>query len=613
MTDNQTDMEKRLEELTKELLSLKQRLDSQPETQRSSEFQDKGQDKPAGELPSKAGNDLNTAPTSAQTEEILEITDELVSWAGKASLLPRMSALCFLLVVALILRTITESGLINTLAGSVLGMGYASAMMMLGWYKYRQESPLAPVFAGCGAVLISTIVVETHMHFLALPIIPAYLTLMATGIAMAVVSYKFNAFTPISLGTLSMCLAGAAMDYPNPHFPYLAMILVTANILGYFAARLKRCSWLRWILLVVTLIMLHLWALRLGTALYRKIPPEPALALPLFFPVLIVFAFVYLTIGLLGIMRSGNERISRFDFSLPTINVAWTFAAAYYVVGAGGSSKFFLGCTGVILAVIHLGIGYRLACRHLERAPGTNSLVFAGSFLAILSLPVALGSTIFALPILSLFAFTLLHFSGRWQSGGVRITSYALQIYCATTISLILFGQVASQNSLTSAGSALAVTLISFLHYRFCRKGPPPANSEIFTRFDSRDRTAIGLLIASLVSGFFLARLGVYHLLLRIPGEITNSFRCAQSVLINTAAIGLMLIAFRNSNREVRNVAILVTIIGGFKVFFSDLFGTHGLPLVISVFSFGLAAAIESVALGKWGKTKDVTMPDATS
>jgi hypothetical protein len=75
-------------------------------------------------------------------------------------------------------------------------------------------------------------------------------------------------------------------------------------------------------------------------------------------------------------------------------------------------------------------------------------------------------------------------------------------------------------------------------------------------------------------------------------------------VLINAAAAGIMLFAFFRRNKEIRNVAILVTVVGGIKVFLYDLFGSHGVPLVISVFTFGLAAAVESLALGRWQRHK---------
>jgi len=197
-------------------------------------------------------------------EEMPELSEEVLSWASRNAVLPRLATVCFLMVIALVLRTITDSGLVNKLLGSGLGMGYATALMIFSWYNYSKESPLAPVFAACGVVLMSTIVVETHMHFQALLLVPAYLTLMATGFSMALMSRRFNAFVPISVGVLGMCFAGAAIDYPRPFFPYLSLVLLTANVLGYVAAQLKRCSWLRWSVLAVTMIMLQLWGIRLG-------------------------------------------------------------------------------------------------------------------------------------------------------------------------------------------------------------------------------------------------------------------------------------------------------------------------------------------------------------
>ena len=76
-------------------------------------------------------------------------------------------------------------------------------------------------------------------------------------------------------------------------------------------------------------------------------------------------------------------------------------------------------------------------------------------------------------------------------------------------------------------------------------------------------------------------------------------------MLINTAAAILMLIALSRRDREVRNVAILVTVIGGLKVFLSDLLGRHGIPLTASVLTFGVAAAVESVALGRWARESE--------
>ena len=192
-------------------------------------------------LSARLGEEASTGPavaspaSTAEDEytpgEIADVSEEVLNWASRNALLPRLATLCFLMVVALILRTITDSGVIDKLIGSGIGMGYAAILMFAGWYKYRENSLLAPIIAASGAILMSAIVVETHTYFNALPVVPAYLTLIATGIGMALISRQFNAFTPVSVGILGMCFAGAAMDYPRPFFPYLALVLFTANLL----------------------------------------------------------------------------------------------------------------------------------------------------------------------------------------------------------------------------------------------------------------------------------------------------------------------------------------------------------------------------------------------
>ena len=122
-----------------------------------------------------------------------DASEELLSWVGKSALLQRLSTLCFLLVIALILRTVTDSGLIALRTGSILGMGYAAMLMFLGWRRYKSNNPLAPIFTICGAVLMFTIVVETHAHFESLPSVPAYTLLMLTGLGMAALSYLYRA------------------------------------------------------------------------------------------------------------------------------------------------------------------------------------------------------------------------------------------------------------------------------------------------------------------------------------------------------------------------------------------------------------------------------------
>jgi hypothetical protein len=108
-----------------------------------------------------------------------------------------------------------------------------------------------------------------------------------------------------------------------------------------------------------------------------------------------------------------------------------------------------------------------------------------------------------------------------------------------------------------------------------------------------------------------MMRCVIYHTLQMVYGQLPpDAFTCSQSVLINTAAVFLIVLAYLRRDTEIRNVAILVTVVGGIKVFAFDLLSTHGLPLVFSVFSFGQAALVESIALGKWQKhTAEKTAP----
>jgi hypothetical protein len=543
---------------------------------------------------------ISHADTSAEPEDVSE---EILSWAHRASLLPRLATLCFLLVIALALRAITDYNIINTLIGSALGMGYAATLIGAGWYCYRRRSPLAPVFAACGAVLMSVIVVETHSRFLALPLVPAYMTLMATGVAMAVISYQFNVFVPISLGTLGMCLAGAAIDYPNPFFPYLTMVLWTATILGYFAARLKRCSWLRWTLLAVTMLMLSQWGIKLGQALYNKETPAAALALHWFLPVIAIFAVTYAGIALLGIFRHSAARITRFDFFIPAVNAAFSYAIAYYVVGAWGTGQLLLGWVGIACSVAYFGLAFRLAVLKTAAGAGANSFVLAAAALLALALPAATGSFQLSLPVLSVAAFFLIILSRQWQNGGTRAISYMVQLYATGAMAVFLQSKsgVAVDILTVIPTGLLAVT--SLYHYQLSRKSPPPENSTFFTGLDRHDRSAVLLLLGALGSAFFMTRDAVYQVLVMMPGDIANSYHCAQSVLINVAAASLMMFAVFRRNKEIRNVAILVTLIGAAKVFLYDMLGTHGIAQVVSIFTFGLVAALESIVLGRWPRT----------
>jgi hypothetical protein len=490
-----------------------------------------------------------------------------------------------------------------------LGMGYAAALMVAGWYQYRRGSSLAPVFVACGAILMSSIVVETHARFQSLPLVPAYWTLMATGAGMAFVSRRFTAFLPVSVGTLGMCLAGAAIDYPDPFFPYLFMILLTANLLGYYAGTLKRCGWLRWTVLLVTLSMFLLWGMRLEAVAARRITAAPTLAPGWFLPVLAAVSVAFLAIALLGIVRSRHVKVSVFDFSLPTINAVGSYLAARVVVSEADGSALALSLVAILYALLHFGAAFWLAMRKIEGVPGTNSFVVAGSALLGLALPAALG-ILPAAPVLGVAALGVAVLSDRWGSGAIRVTSYLLQLYAVVSLALNFLTNGLPASPLVGTVPAAALAVVALVHYRWCRRHVPPTHSPVFETYDTEDLSGAVTLLAALTGSFFLLRAIAWWIILPAGPGGPETFQCTQSIIINLAALGLGLYAFRTRNREIRNVAILVIAVGAVKSA-SDLLGTKGVPLVLSVFSFGLAAATQSITLSRWQRPPSIPAPES--
>jgi hypothetical protein len=529
-----------------------------------------------------------------------DVSEELLTWAGKSTLLPRLSAICFILVVALVLRTVTDHGLLGRLPGALLGIFYASALIAVGWRKYRQSSHLAPVFASCGAILMYIIVVETQGHFKILPSIPAYLLLIAAGATMASISWRFQVDLPILVGTLGMCLAGLAIEYPNPIFPLLAILLLLANVLATLATRLRRCSWLRWMVLGMTILVAQVWSYKLAILLSRHAQPTAAQALPWFIPLVTLLGGALLAIALLGILTSGERKVSRFDLALPTINVAWIFATTHHLLSVQSSNLQGFGVTMTALAAAHFGLAAWLGNARREGAPGTNAFSMAGALLLTLSLPLAFNNSLATLPLLAATAFGLALLAQSWSSGGVRGTSYLLQLAAAVLLMLIMLGEDARPLGWGGMMVAALLAMAAFWHFRWCRLNAPPAGSQLFAR-DREDRSAVLLLLAALLSTFMAGRVILYQWLGQ-GAETAHAFSCAQSVLINSGAALLLIMAIRLKNRELRNVAMLITMLGGFKVFLYDLLSTQGFPLVVSVLSFGLLITLVPVILSRWPK-----------
>jgi hypothetical protein len=268
-----------------------------------------------------------------------------------------------------------------------------------------------------------------------------------------------------------------------------------------------------------------------------------------------------------------------------------------------GAGTVLLGMVGVIAGLAHLGLGWWLVKDRASGAVGVNAFVFAGTLLLAMALPVATGSLLASLPFLAAASWGLAIIADKWKNDAVRLTSYLLQIYSALALAFLLLTSAPDAHVVGGTLSAAILACLGLIHYKWCRAHLPPANSAFFVKLDKNDLSAAVLLLVSLLSAFFMLRIVTYQSLgLLLPAAaLDTAFRSAQSVIINVSAAILMLFALAHQKKEVRNIAILVTVIGAIKVFLYDLIGgMHGLPLVISIFSFGISTALESFGLTRW-------------
>lgn len=529
-------------------------------------------------------------------------SEEILSWVDKAYILPRIATTSFILAVALALRTASDSGTIDLQLGSFLGILYAFGLLTYGWFAYREKGMHAPVFVLWGTIVMCGVVVEAHRVFSTVPTEVAYLAMAVTGLVATIISIQHHVALPVFVGTLGMSFGSFALDYPSPVFPYLVVIMVLANIFATYATRLLRASWLRWLLLVLTLFMVQIWDLKLAIYLGKLSPDKLEFSIQGLLPSLGFLGGVFAVIALLGVLGKIQEKVSKFDIILPVINVCWIYLAGHYALGRGLADPLTFGWAAVAGGVAHLAVAWWLAHRCERGSLGTTSFALAGGLLLAFAGPLAFGNALIATAAVALLALALAWVSARRGNIGLRLISYLLQLYACASLVMLLWTTEGTSPSLVGAFSSGLLAVIAFYHYFWSRKHAPPPGEALTDKINKNDRGAGVLLIAALFSGFFTLRVGLYQTLDMLHSATPRAFGGSQSVLINLSAAVLLWLSLSRRNKELRNVAVVITVIGGMKVFLFDMVSLKGMPLMISVFSFGLVAALASLVLGRWSK-----------
>lgn len=517
-------------------------------------------------------------------------------WGRMTVALSRVATACFVLVLALVLRTITDNGLIGLGAGSVVGMAYAAALVVLGAVLYEYERPAAPVLSVSGVFLLSAVVLETHARFGVLSAVGGYVILVSAGLATAAVSAWRRVRAPVAAGVLALTVAGPLLGFPDPDYPVLGGVLWVANGLALLGLRRTETRWPRWVALVGTVLFWGAWAFDLGADARAAAELGRELSSTAFQIALVAFALFYWVSTFLELARGPSDVPRPFDVLVPGFTACWGYASAYAVL-APVREVVPLGAGGILGAALLFGLmGLR------GRGKGAAPFAFAGSALLLLALPTAVGSAP-ALPVFAWGALGLAILSKPWGNGAVRVVSYLLAI--GAGVFSWLSGALATGLPAPWARAALGGLFAggALLHYRWCRRHGPPPSSGFFSGLDRSDESAVALLLVALAGAFLTLRLPLFSVLEGMGADLPNVFPCAESMIVSLSALVLLVIAYLRRNTEVRGVAILVMIVAALKTFGSDLFATRGIPLVLDVLCFGLVALVGSVILGRWQKS----------
>jgi uncharacterized membrane protein len=518
------------------------------------------------------------------------------------ALLPRISTICFLLVVALILRTITDNGFINIQAGSILGMIYAAILILFGWRLYGKNSQLAPIFPGCGILLLFSIVLETHGHYKTLSTNGAYLILFLAGLTVFILSMRHKASNLIFFGVPGTAAAAMAVGFPYPNYAVLSFVLLAAIFASSYAYKQLNCRYLRWLTLFVTILFWLLWTFKMAAIPRYTAEVVSSIDPNWFMPMLFVFWGAYLVTAVLNVLKT-DLQLGIFESIIPTLTAAGVISAGYVALESWYESGYWFYGLMVVVATLHLGLATWLAKKGHKEATGVNVFILAGACLIVMTSAIIFKHLGYILPVWSVSALGLAILSAYLHNEGVRITSYLLQAaacYAAIATGAVL---VPSEAPFGSALASLSLGLFSLIQYVWSRTNVPDGtNSFFFSRVDKKNYTAVILLVTGLFGTYFFAQLIAYYGLSSITENFIAPYKSGQSLIMNICAVILLYIALRRRNREILTVGSIVALVAGGKVFIFDLFGIKGIPLVLSVFSTGIVAAFGSVVMGKWHK-----------
>jgi len=444
----------------------------------------------AARLPGVHDSGVNALPAT-EVQTLLPSEEGLWAWLGKNAVLPRMAAICFMLVVALLLRTVTDTGLVGPNLGTVLGLSYVAILLCCGWWQYASSRSLAPVFSVCGLLLLFSLIAESRFHFSVLPIWLGSSLLIAASAAAISVSIRYRAVVLLWLAVMGAVLVIFILDFPNIAFPAAAIILLIGAIAAIRAADRALSKSLRWPVLFTIFFLFSIWGFKLNHALKNTEAGNVVASLPpavfayWFLPLLLCFAFLFAGIASHRIIK--NTSLNAFDHILPLAGALLFLLGGNVVLVTWWEQPVFMGVTALVSASLFLGVIWH---KRKKQGPekglsGLVSLAVAAALLFFFAVPLLVGGLPKAQIFLPLIFIAFLALGQRLGIGNMRL----LAVFLAFPPMLTGVYTGASAIGPLNWLAALSASFAGLGAYFWCRQTPPPRNG-FFLHLDPADYAA---------------------------------------------------------------------------------------------------------------------------
>lgn len=593
MSDRLSELEARLNRLGEEVRSLAERLDSlQCEMERS-------------RVPPGDRGDREQSPS---------LPGALIPGANGSGLaseaLSEFATICFLLVVALALRTLTDNKVVGQGAGVLLGMGYSACLIGYGQLRRARGRKSSALFVVCGFLLLFSIVLETHRRFGSLPSEAAYLVLGLSLVWALHIGLRQQSRSALSAGFLGACSAALCLEFPSPYFPYPAALLLFAGWASYLVRRKQAISWLSFGVFALTVVLWWLWVLKARVFLLRGQSAPDVMALPFLFPMVGIF-FAGSFLSALLVASEGKVPFRAWDGFSPAAGSLLLLAVVHGVARPWRADPSTVGWTLLGCAAAQLMAAWWFATLSHHKGRASTAFLLAGipltaggaSFLSVSPFPTLAGCSLLA---------TLISAWSRFAPvNDFRVIANLLQaLVCALAAWLGSLG-LPLEPGAAKAWPLASLALSCLMHFTLARRGAAGPRGGFAPDLDTTNQTGLLPFACALIYSFAALRLVWFQALHPLDIEGENLFLGGQSILINLGALGLILIGGLKRDSRIVGIGASVAAIGAMRVFGHDLWNLRGLPLVFSMSSIGGAVSVGSWVWSRWNQNApDRRLPD---